>query len=845
MSRLADREFPFPVLTLAADARLSRTDYTDDQVWELRVGSGDAPGLALHTRYGARTGLASLVPMWMFKTDRRIVYQPQAYATLPKITGYAPNFARIEGAIVPGLTMLAEFWVMESHAIGGRYTLSNQTDAPINIRLDLFAQVASEGKTQKLAILTLGDQTSALSFGAIGALHPAVMLAGATADLTSSSPKIGADLSVPAGGSAAVKFVHAALDDLRDSLALARNWLDQDWDSHFTQIARAAQAIPQVTTGDREIDGFIAASYQHLLQAYLRPGVSLPHAILVGTRQPASGFSPNGDGTDHDRSWSGATPTWAYLASLGVATIDRSLAESAIRNFLAVQQADGAIDGKPGAAGQRADWLGMPLLARLALELFRYTEDEGFLRETLPKLLKFYQRWFAQDTDGDGAPEWVNERQMGYPFFPMFGLNQPWAQNLDIRCVEGPDLLAYLLSEGISLRELARHLGDTTLEETAYARVAPLQTRLNDLWNNGRYSYRDRDTHQLNAPAIPLIHEGTADESQVIAQELTHPARLLIRIQGGTGKTPKLGITAFGNNPQGQAIREQVDQGAWYRGYGVYVTRQVFKFVDRVEVTGLSRVYKIQVSTPDFSKLDISALLPLWSRGITVDRSKELISLMQTEFLRANGITMTPISEDAPDPTHDQGGAIWPFWLSLIGEGLWEYGYTAEAHDLLLRMLRAQSAVYKHEAHVKEFYFGTTLQGSGETGHLSGIAPLHLLTRVLGVRILSAHRVWTGGTFIWNTPITVQQHGVTVTRSAEGTQITFPSGQKITLAPGDDWQGVSDPTPMMTAAPIATPPAPYPDPAPQPSPHKVIIPVEVETAKPVTRVKIETDESDK
>lgn len=844
MSRLADREFPFPVLTLAADARLSRTDYTDDHVWALRVGAGDAPGLALHTRYGARTGLASLVPMWTLKADRRIIYQPQAYATMPKITAYAPNFARIEGVIVPGLAMLAEFWVMESHAIGGRYTLTNQTDAPITARLDLFAQVASEGKTKKLAILTLGDQTSALSFGTIGSLHPVVLLADATADLTSSSPKIGADLTVPAGGSVAIKWVHAALADLRDSLALARNWLEQDWEVHFAQIARAAQAIPHISTGDRAIDALIAASYQHLLHAYLKPGVSLPRPILVATRQPSSGFSPNGDGTDHDRAWSGATPAWAYLASLAIATIDRDLAESALRNFLAVQQPDGAIDGKPGAAGQRADWLAQPLLARLALELFRYTEDADFLREVLPKLVKFYQRWFAEDADGDGAPEWAHERQMGYPFFPMFGTNQPWAQNLDIRYVEGPDLLAYLLSEGISLRELGRHLGDTTLEETAYARVAPLQTRLNDLWHNGRYSYRDRDTHHVNAAPIPLIHEGAADEAQVIAQELPYPARLLIRIQGGTGKTPKLGITVFGNTPQGQSISEKVDQGAWYRGYGVYVTRQVFKFVDRVEVTGLSRVYKVDVTTPDFTKLDLTALLPLWSRGITVDRSKEIVALMQAEFLRPNGVTMTPISEDAPDPMRDHGGAVWPFWLSLIGEGLWEYGYTAEAHDLLMRILRAQSAVFTTEAHFKEFYFGATAQGSGETGHLSGIAPLHLLTRVLGVRILSSHRVWTGGTFAWNAPITVQQHGVTVTRSASGTRVTFPSGHGVELAPGDDWQAISDPTPVAVATPISASPAPYPEPMPQGSPHKVIIPVEIETAKPVTRVKIETDETD-
>jgi hypothetical protein len=52
-------------LPLAADARLSSTDYHDDQVWELSPGvpGSDAPALVLQTRYGGRVGLASLVPL--------------------------------------------------------------------------------------------------------------------------------------------------------------------------------------------------------------------------------------------------------------------------------------------------------------------------------------------------------------------------------------------------------------------------------------------------------------------------------------------------------------------------------------------------------------------------------------------------------------------------------------------------------------------------------------------------------------------------------------------------------------------------------------------------------------
>ena len=41
-------------LNLAADARLGPTDYFDDQIWELRIGGGDPPALALQTTFGLR-----------------------------------------------------------------------------------------------------------------------------------------------------------------------------------------------------------------------------------------------------------------------------------------------------------------------------------------------------------------------------------------------------------------------------------------------------------------------------------------------------------------------------------------------------------------------------------------------------------------------------------------------------------------------------------------------------------------------------------------------------------------------------------------------------------------------
>src|SRR5690606_32121711 len=118
---LLDSSKPFSLL-LAADARLRATDYTNDQVWRLSLGTGGgSPALVLQTSYGGRVGLASIIPMWFY--DGRVIYETQAYSTPPVITGFAPGYLRAQAALTPQVSVQAEYWAIDSHTIGGQFTL--------------------------------------------------------------------------------------------------------------------------------------------------------------------------------------------------------------------------------------------------------------------------------------------------------------------------------------------------------------------------------------------------------------------------------------------------------------------------------------------------------------------------------------------------------------------------------------------------------------------------------------------------------------------------------------------------------------------------------------------------
>ncbi len=779
-------------LHIAADARLSSTDYRDDQIWEVLPGSGESPALALQTRMGGRAGLISLVPMWIH--DGRSIYQAQAYTRPPYLTGFAPGYLRFEAALTPHLALQTEYWAMESHAIGVRYTLANVHTEALEVELDVIAFVGMNNKEQKLIALPPSSGTGALCLGQVGNLQPVILLEdGKTENEAPSSPKLKRAVKIAARKKVTLRFIHAGLGDLGQSLALAQKWMQADWDVAFAQIEAKSTSIPRIEMGDKDTDTTIAFAYRELAQSFLKATSSLPYPSFVATREPGRGYNTN------DKGWNGQSTTLAYLSALGIASSDRELAQGIIRNYLAVQQNDGWIDNKPGLAGQKQSLLCMPILARLSWGIFQYTEDTQFLKDVFPGLLKFFRRWLQadMDKDQDGVPEWQNEVQTGYVFTPTFATWQAWGGGADIRTIETPDLIAYLLSEAKSLKEIAYYLRDSAAEKQLDEQIAKLEAALESLWSSdlGRYTYRDRDTH-FTTSRVDIIKDARAMDELLPSEKLNPPNRLVVRVSGGVNLHPKMTMKLDGFDPSGKAISEQVAGEAfiWAGGRGVYTTKQTFSQIDRATFDGLSRVYRVDVHTVDTSRLDINALLPLWSTGVPKNHLQPLISLLTDSnlFWRESGITMNSAQDTNFDPKNANGsGGIWLYWLTLMGEALIELGHMEQATELVQRILRVQTQVLKTNKRFSEFYNSDAPDGLGEPANTGGIVPVHLLLRVLGIRIISSTKVWVGGKFAWNTPVTIQQHGVVIERQASETKVTFPSGRTKTVS-GEDWQEVVD-----------------------------------------------------
>ncbi len=737
-------------LHIAADARIGTTDARYDAVWEVHPGEGESALFALHTRYGGRAGLVSLVPMWLI--DDQVIYQTGQYAGPTTIRAFTPNFMQLQTKITPQLALLAEFWAMDSRAVGGRFTLRNSSKQPVTLRLDILGFVGIDKREMPTKVIFIPGERHALSLGVVRDLTPILMIENGFAAADTSGNKISAALSLAPGAKASLRFVCAAEEDARAALSAAKRWLMQDWGPAFKKLSTAASAIPRIETGDDALDARIAVAYTRLVQSFVHAPERAALPILTPQRSASKAARA-------------AVPAHTtYMNVLGMAAVDAGLAQGVVRNILATQREDGWIDAEP-PIGDRPTLLHVPLLARLVWSVFQYSEDSVFLKETYPGLRRFFARWLAsdRDRDGDGAPEWQSTAQMGV----MTRLSLA-SVRVHARFVETPGLLAHLLSEAISLREIAHYLRDEGAAAEYAAQVERLRGVLETFWDaeKGRYTYRDRDTHRAS-PAQALLTDGEGDADHLPVVDLSPHARVVILVEGGFEHTPKFTLTVQGIRPDGQEVIETADSAAfeWETGRGFYTTEAVFSRLDRVRCDGLVRVYKVSAFTPDLTMEDADSLLPLWSAGIAPERAGVVGRRVSDRYLAAGGIGAEPVAEGLPV-------RVYPALNTLVGEGLLEYG-----DALAFEVMRRQLSVT-----------GAESAASDRAPHYA----LHLLLRVLGVRVISKTRVWTGGACGWENPVSVTHKGVVVERSAGGTRILFPSKQVVELPPDAPWQEIID-----------------------------------------------------
>jgi hypothetical protein len=768
-------------LTLASDARLAPTSYTDDHIWELSLGGGDPPALGLQTSFGLRAKSFRIFPR--FTEGENTLVNPIEFNHLPVIRYVMPNFVALDFCSFPGIDVLAEYWVPQPKTVGGRFWFTNRSEATRSTQLEIIGQL---NPTDGMRMAATEVHAAMVLAGETGGLAPVIFLTGGPQPGSGAYPSLRIQLDLSPGETRIVTWTQAALTNVEASFELARQVAASRWDAERARLDLLNAGQIEIFTGDPDWDAALMFSQKLAISLVVGPTERLPYPSFVLARQPDQGNSLRGDGSDYSHLWNGQPSLEAYFLSGFLLPGDSNSAIGIFKNYLAVQTDDGWIDWKPGLAGQHSNILATPILSSLAWRIYQQTDNLQFVADVFQGLLKFLAVWFSSshDRDSDGIPEWDHILQSGSEDHPAYSRWHEWSYGVDIISAESPALCAYLYRECDCLIQMANLVGQTQLIPELSALKERMRGAVESAWDETLSCYMDvdRDTHYSTRREFLGRNYGTGTIS--LQRSFVHPIRIHLRIQthDGLNRRPRLVIHGTGASGQHRIEVINEDRFNWLLGKCSYTGERVYKYIETIEILELEPGDLVECFSAGYDHIDQTCLLPLWA-GIPADeRAKKLIENTIADpsmFWRPAGLPMC-VEKESPEET-ELILNVQPMWNSLIGEGLVRYGYRELAVELTGRLIRNAVKSLKQENAFRRFYQADSGRGLGEPNILHGLAPLNLFMETLGVRIISPQRVVLNGfnPFLW--PVTVKYRGLTVLCQKDKTTVIFHDGQTVVI----------------------------------------------------------------
>jgi hypothetical protein len=304
----------------------------------------------------------------------------------------------------------------------------------------------------------------------------------------------------------------------------------------------------------------------------------------------------------------------------------------------------------------------------------------------------------------------------------------------------------------------------------------------------GLYHYRERGTGSNLEGRVLARQQGAG----IFAPKLKFesPIRLLVEVQAQSpaAKRPEIRIHQFSTKPADEIIQSGDYQ--WRNGGWVHTTRAIFSKLAKVVIRDLDAEDTVTIRTLDYTTEDHTLFAPLWAGVPDMQHAQVMIGralLDADRFHRPYGAPACPLltrsfgsAQDKPEADTVSQSVHLP-WNLLICEGLLRYGFRSDAARLFVHNMTAVIQSLKQNCAFHARYHAEKGTGIGERNALSGLAPVGLFMKLLGVEIRSATCVKLEGEnpFPWD--VTVHFRGLKVIRRQDKTEVIFANGKSVTV----------------------------------------------------------------
>ena len=779
-------------LTLAADARMGPTDYTNDQIWELKLGGSEPPAISLETTFGLRARLCRIFPRFIY--NGKVVNDPSQFSHPIIIHRYFPNYLELSFKPFSCINVNLEYWVPGSQVIAGRIKITNTTHEKCAVQLEWAEILLPSPDGFRMTVNEIGLTT--LLAGKTSHISPVLFLAGGAHAFKSPYPSLQLSHVIPAHGEQEARWAHATLADIDESYNLTKEVMNKNWPAEFSRILRENSKQMEIHTGNKDWDAAILLSQNLSYQFFLQPTKFCKAPSVVTTRKPDQGFSLLGDGSDYNHLWNGQTPIDTQYLINFLLPASPELIKGLLDNFLDTQSQAGEIDLKPGLAAQHSRLLASPLLADISLQLYEYSNDSDYLDFIYPKLLSFFLSWFSNthDRDADQIPEWDHAIQTGFEDLPFFSHHDPSFLGVDITTIESPGLSSYLYRECISLLKIGKIINSINTIKLLEPYAEKLKSMVDGSWSEQEacYLYRDRDSHV----SITGENLGTLKGAGIIEihRDFHQPIRPTIYIESQDEITHPANIFIHGIGVTGTHRVEHLSAGRihWQHRFGYLTSAYSYNSIERIEINGIHPDDIVVAQSVNYTFMDQSLLFPLWAGIPSKERAKILVNLTvmnKKKFLGPFGLRSWigfPGLSEIPEEYH---GLHLP-WTALILDGLCQYGEINKAAELFVRLMKPVCKALQKDLTLYQSYHNVTGKPLGVQNSITSLIPIGLFLKILGIKIINPFVVEISGHNPFPWPITVNYQGLTVIKQEKKTLVVFPDRQTISVE-NDQTQRIS------------------------------------------------------
>lgn len=756
---------------LAADPRLTQGPLTKDHIWSLTTQHIQPQALTLISNVGMQAQAYQIFPI--FVEDDNPLHQPGEFAASPVIHHLATNYLTLSFAHQQSVRSTLTCWVPECQTAAGQYTFTNLSKTPQTFHFRLAAILKPLRDGQPMQAITHEGRT--LLGGTAGQLTPLLFLSGGAGGGRGPYANLSLKVELPPKGSKTIRWVTSAAGSKADSYQLIQDIHSRHWPSEFAKIENMLEGQLQIHTGDPMWDLTFALSQKIAFGSIAGTGSERDQFTFRDGRLNPEGHFPS--------AMNGAqppllTPLQSLYAADALGPTTPGIMESLLAPFLAAQKDDGFIPFRSHPKEDQ-DLLASPYLVSLAWKIYQNNRDLSSLGEVFPDLLAYLKNWFqgGNDRDSDGLPEWSRVRQTEGTAHPTHPSQGKWYLNPKIDTLESPALCALLHHEIHLLENMAEEIQQQGQIAPLLARQEPLVAAIRGSWDEGSNLFQrwDRDSHHTSGEA--LLTENNGPGLIILKKKLEPPARLVIHLQSSQPLSPKTRVFLHGEGREEEHWVESFSSHDfhWVQNHGRATSKHIYSFVEYVVPYGIDRGVTLGVHRANYLSDDIMLLLPLRSPAPSDDQVKALIADWIQDEDRLG-------SEYGLQSKPGSGAPISIVWNYLICDGLLKRDQRQLAASLMTRIMKL---IIKNLASSRSFfaeYHGVTAAGMGSGYEITGMAPLGLFLRILGVRIEHQREVVVEGKNPFPWPVSIRYRGLDVHRGREETTITFPTGQRTTIA---------------------------------------------------------------